>query len=465
MKILKDESGQVLVMTALSMMLMLGFVGFATDVGALFHEKRIQQTATDAAAIAGAMAYKYDNQGSTPSSNLANDINNAAQTAASQNYMTVTTTNTYTANPSSAQLYIAAPPTDGPNSGSAGFVEAILTVPHNTIFMSLFGMHSIDVTTRAVAGVGNNSSACVYVLNQTQQQSMYMAGKFDVNAPNCGIVIDSTSSCALYFNGTSGSLTAGYVSVAGGACKQTGDSTPAPTTGQGQSGDPYAGMITWPTTPTDCQATDTSTKISASTARTYVPPNNAGATTICFTNTVSISGPPISNTGTACSSWLTLPSAMYVFENGVIFNGGCIQSGTGGATFDLVGSYKQGNTYYSMSASTETYFNLNASGSPQDSASGTSYNNNGFVLMQPSSNTAVLNLDQGTSVGNIDGIIYAPGGELSLTDHGAIALTNVALTITGDLVVNTFSDTASNINIYAQSNGGQSRLTTVALVE
>ena len=41
MRILKEESGQVLVVTALSMFVLLGFVGFATDVGNLLRVRRV----------------------------------------------------------------------------------------------------------------------------------------------------------------------------------------------------------------------------------------------------------------------------------------------------------------------------------------------------------------------------------------------------------------------------------------
>lgn len=468
MRIFKNDSGQVLVMTALSMTLLLGFVGMATDVGALFHEKRVQQTVTDAAAIAGATAYKYDTQGSTPSSNLTNDINNAAKKAAAQNGMTVSVTSSYTAKPASAQLYIASPPTDGPNSGSSGFVEAILTVPRNTIFMSLFGMHTVDVTTRAVAGIGFGSTTCMWITNPTDEKTMYMAGKFSVNAPDCSIQIDSTDKCALYFNGTSGSLTAGSIAVSGGDCKQTGDATPAPRTGLGQlGGDPYSGTVSWPT-PSDCGAADTSASISGAAGTTYQPPAKAADKIYCFAavdshnNPVptSISGPAISNSGTACPSSFKLPSGIYIFENGVIFNGGCIASGSGGITLDLYGNYSQGHGTYSMSVNTETDFNLNSMSTSVDP-----YSNAKFIIIQPPENTATLNFDQGTSVGTINGNIYAPSGQLSLTDHGAIALTNLALTITGDIVVNTFSDTASNISVEASADPSQSRLTRVTLVE
>ena len=48
------EKGNIIVLTALGMTVLVGMAGLAVDVGALRHDKRLQQTAADAAAIAGA---------------------------------------------------------------------------------------------------------------------------------------------------------------------------------------------------------------------------------------------------------------------------------------------------------------------------------------------------------------------------------------------------------------------------
>ena len=49
----RDEQGSVLIMTAFSMFALLGFLGLALDVGALYHHRRLLQTAADAGAISG----------------------------------------------------------------------------------------------------------------------------------------------------------------------------------------------------------------------------------------------------------------------------------------------------------------------------------------------------------------------------------------------------------------------------
>ena len=61
MRLREDEGGQTLVLVALSMTFLLGFMALAIDVGLLFRAHRNVQIAADAAAIAAALDYKYNN--------------------------------------------------------------------------------------------------------------------------------------------------------------------------------------------------------------------------------------------------------------------------------------------------------------------------------------------------------------------------------------------------------------------
>ena len=50
----RNEAGQSLVFVAVGMVALLGFVGLGIDMGVLRYERRLQQSAADGAAIAGA---------------------------------------------------------------------------------------------------------------------------------------------------------------------------------------------------------------------------------------------------------------------------------------------------------------------------------------------------------------------------------------------------------------------------
>ncbi len=49
-----SEAGQALAITIVVMVALIGFAGLGVDMGMLRYEKRLQQSAADAAAIAGA---------------------------------------------------------------------------------------------------------------------------------------------------------------------------------------------------------------------------------------------------------------------------------------------------------------------------------------------------------------------------------------------------------------------------
>ena len=147
MKIRKEERGQVLVMTALSMVLMLGFVGLAVDVGLLFHARRNLQIAADAAATAGALYVSYGQDPTAPAITAA--LNNGVNNGFNGDVVT-----------------IHMPPADGPDIGRPGFVEAIVSTQNPTVFMSMFGFSSVRVAARAVASAVSGR-ACFWLMNTT----------------------------------------------------------------------------------------------------------------------------------------------------------------------------------------------------------------------------------------------------------------------------------------------------------
>jgi len=77
MRILLGKKGQVLLLAAVSMMVLIGFMGLAIDLGVSFRNKRNMQIAADATATAGALDYYY-HQSSTSATS-------AATAAAAQN--------------------------------------------------------------------------------------------------------------------------------------------------------------------------------------------------------------------------------------------------------------------------------------------------------------------------------------------------------------------------------------------
>jgi len=427
MDIRKNESGQVLVLTALSMMLMLGFVGLAVDVGMLFHARRNMQVVADAAAIAGAIDYKYYGDKSRAQT--------AGLEAAAANGIT-----------DLSGVTVNVPPLSGPNVGSVGFVEAIVSVPNPTVFMSLFGFKTVNVGARGVAGNGGPSDACIYVLDPKASAAMELQGSFAVNAPQCGVVVNSSDSDALQFTGAAGTLVAKWVSVVGGDGGHSSDSTPAPVTGGAPVSDPLGGLMGPTLTNGGCTSsgdgfpgesgtTDTTTKTLTG---TVVGPGPGKA--FCYTQPINLNN-------------ATLGPGIYVFGNGVTLSGNITAIGvtldvsSGGMTIPTGG------------------VNFGTAGNP---ASGlvapTSGQTNGIALMEPPGNTSMIQIQKGNATGNISGIIYAPSAELFLQDSGGDK--SGGISFYADIIVGTLFDKTATmqVNSYSAANPN-SPLTRVALVE
>ncbi|HLY43402.1 MAG TPA: pilus assembly protein TadG-related protein [Terracidiphilus sp.] len=406
----QDESGQMLIVASFSTMVLCGLLALSIDVGLLFRARRNMQIVADAAATAGALDYYY----------------NASTTSAGSAAQAAATSNGVTNGTGGAVVTVNIPPLGGPNMGTAGYVEAIVSEPNPTIFMSMFGFHSITVAARAVAGTPGASQGCVYVLDPTASDAMELQGSFDVSVSHCGVVVDSNASDALQFTGSSGSLTAGSVSVVGGDGGQTGDSTPTPITGAAPANDPI--NISGPVPPGGCSTTSTSTSLTGT-----IPGPGAGLA-ICFSNAVSLSN-------------VTLGQGIYVFEKGATTSGN-INSGAGGATLDIYSG--------SLTMNSGTVLNLVAP---------TAGPTNGIAIMEPSSNSSQITIQKGNATGSLTGIIYAPGAELYLQDSGGDS--SGGITLTTDLIVDKLFDKTATLTItsYSAVYPSTTPLRAVALVE
>src|SRR5579863_9951911 len=174
MKMLRKENGQALIFTALSMSILLGFMGLAIDVGLLFRAKRNLQIAADAAATAGALDLSRGLSAS-----------NAASLSLSSNTEVGSST---------VAIAESDPPADGPNKGTTGFVEVVLTQPNPTAFMGMFNFKSVSVGARAVAGVPTFSDNCIWLMNKNKAGALSMQGgaNSQLNATGCSVYINSS---------------------------------------------------------------------------------------------------------------------------------------------------------------------------------------------------------------------------------------------------------------------------------
>ncbi|HEU4982155.1 MAG TPA: pilus assembly protein TadG-related protein [Acidobacteriaceae bacterium] len=451
MRRLGDESGQTLVMVALSMAVLLGFAAFATDIGVMLRAKRQVQSAADSAAIAAAWGLS-EGSGAVARGTAAATANGYTQGTSADGYATT--------------VDIESTPIDGQFAGQSGYVEAIITQQVPTFFMHMFGRDSATVAARAVATDKGSSLNCLTTTKATDT-TLIFKGSFHVQAPGCAVSVQSSDPDALQFTGGAGSLTAASVSVVGGDGGQTGDSTPTPTTGAAYSGDPLAGQLTAPsygpsgTTP----CTDvTTTGIGTTGSQTYIP-NPTG--TVCYSSAGNIN---LTN--------VNLAPGTYIFNNptGTLVLGGAINGpakagSTDPSTASIDTSSGAGVTLYILGGMNETagtVLNLYAPGSGSYSGillwgagtyAGTSICPTGTGNAGP----GVIQVNLGNSSGNFYGIIYAPTSDLVFQDSGS---DSNGPDITTNIVVGTMCDQTADINItsYTQASGN-GRFPRISLVE
>ena len=171
----RQEAGQSLVFVALTMVVLIGILGFAIDFGYYRFLRRQMQTAADAAALAGAMDITYG------------DVVTAGKAASAENG--------FSNGVGGITVAISTPPTIAPWNGSAtykNYVQAVVTdnnVP--TFFSKIFGATAPVLSTTAVAEGGLN---CIYGLD-TGNGALTLA--LSVVNSTCGVVDNDNLSLTL----------------------------------------------------------------------------------------------------------------------------------------------------------------------------------------------------------------------------------------------------------------------------
>jgi Flp pilus assembly protein TadG len=228
----KNDAGQALVVVALGMVVLLGFMGLGLDMGYMRYQKRQVQRAADAAAIAAALELS-----SCPSAGTAcSYMTNAASKSLTENGYTATITTTTqaggscagTLSPSSSTPLIVAinnPPcfmgstaTD-PHYKNVLYTEVVVAEQENLAFSSVFGAKTATILARAEAANSSGSNV-MYALNQTASNAISLS--YGTVVANGGVVDESDNStafsCAGFFGLFGlGDFNAPYIGVVGGA--------------------------------------------------------------------------------------------------------------------------------------------------------------------------------------------------------------------------------------------------------
>jgi Flp pilus assembly protein TadG len=345
------QRGQLLPLVALGVLALFGMATLAIDVGYYRYQQRLEQSAADAAALAGGIQLIYT------SANMVA----AGQAASAQNGFTddagVTTTVT-----------INNPPATGPNTTNARAVEAIVTRKQPIFFGGVLGAGpSQSITARAVALPNSTAAGCLTTLSTSSGITMHGTGSVIV-APGCGILSNDDISVT-----GNGSVTASYIgSVAGSIVPCTGCIAPSGTIAP--VGNPCISF-------TGC-------------AYLYLngAPSMTSYTTATWTTGAMPAGKYTNSTGVTISGG-TL-NGFYEFDNGVTITGSV--TGTNLTIYNLVNPIS---------------IKLSGSGSTSLAAP-TTGNYSGLLIYQPLGVSGQITLNGAASTDAWTGLVFTPGATM-----------------------------------------------------
>jgi Putative Flp pilus-assembly TadE/G-like len=410
----RNEAGQALIFAALGLTVLLGFAGLAIDMGALRYDKRLQQSAADAAAIAGA-------------SNLAfsSGVTAGAQDAAATNGFTdngggqVSNCTKSGAAVGTICVEVNNPPLSGPHTGNANYVEVLVSAVQPTFFMKALNITKQVVTARAVATnlAAGTASGCLYTLG-TSGTGILLNGS--ITAASCGIMDDAN----MVANG-SATVMAASIGVSG--TYSGNPTTPAPVQGVPAAADPLNRLNSTPPPVGSC-------------TRQPAVYNGGGTVTL--------------NPGNFCRGITVNGSASVTFTPGVyVISGGQFLDDTSGTfTGREVMFYNSGATI-TLNGSNQMNFSAPTTSDPATGAVA------GVLFWQAPSDTNTLTLNGG-NVSSLEGIVYAP--DAPVTMNGSNAQAAYTIIVAQSLLMN-----GSNLNLAVNTSGltGGSPIKNVVLVE
>ena len=352
--------GQVLPLFALALVGLAGMTALSVDVGYWRYQQRLEQSAADAGAMAGAIQVAYGASSST--------ITSAAQNDAQTNGF---------ANSGTTTVAVHNPPLTGPNAGNTAAVEVIVTKQQPLFFSGVVTGGSFqNITARAVAIMNQAGRSCVYALS-TGTNSLTI-NNANLSAPQCGMVANgnlnvNNSTVSSQWISYGGSSSTGSSTFTGGSPQK---SIPAPDPCPSISGCQY--LKGNPPSSGTCQNAN------------FQNQDNVTIPAGTYCQTLNISG---------CHN-VTFSSGTYVLKNGMSLNNNDNVNGSG-------------VTFYNQSGQ------INGLGSSQGTVSAPSSGHNcGVLVYQPPTNTNSFTVAKNPkwwgNNGNCEGTVYCPGCDVKV---------------------------------------------------
>lgn len=188
-------------MVGIAAILLMGAAGFAVDTGFHQYQQRMQQTATDSAAIAGAQELQNGNFVAAARADAAtngfNDNTGATSCPAGAGVGTVC-----------VEVYNPPQPGDA-FAGNTSAVEVDITAYHPTFFEKVFNVNNVPVTTKSVAVLkALGGSVCIYQLDPSKGANFNATTGGALNIPTCGLMLNGPT------NFNNNTVDAGFIDCA-----------------------------------------------------------------------------------------------------------------------------------------------------------------------------------------------------------------------------------------------------------
>jgi hypothetical protein len=242
-----DQQGQVAIVVALMLVVLLGFAALVVDVGLNWAARTQAQAAADAAALAGVIALPSDPAAAVDDVRLYLDANlpGLAGTPGWEHNDT----------DADGDISCWTPPAEVPPPGTHGCQVGdtaiqVITPPLQVdyAFAGVFGANGNQIKALAAAVRGppvtGPTPCAICLLDRHAPQALSVTSNGDVTVANAGVMVNSDHPQAAVLR-SSGDLTADWVGVAGGwAATGSGTFTPTPDTGLGPLPDPLADLPT-----------------------------------------------------------------------------------------------------------------------------------------------------------------------------------------------------------------------------
>ncbi len=166
-----SERGSILLLTALSMVVLLGILALAIDASFMFTERNRLSAAADAAAKSAAWEL-WRGGGS--------DI----QAYANREVAVLG----FAPNPGGdTDVTVTIPPDDGLHAGEIGYAEVTVSRTTSTFFGTILGFANLRPAARAVAGTSNGPNCIVTLAPPGYSPSSLNLGRTTLTMPNCSV--------------------------------------------------------------------------------------------------------------------------------------------------------------------------------------------------------------------------------------------------------------------------------------